>query len=66
MDVQGQSVENIRKMMKILGPEKLMFGSDFPFYPIASVLARMLVATERDKTARRMIFSENAKRFWGF
>jgi len=42
----------------------LMFGSDFPFYPVATVLARMLVATEKDKVVRKMIFSENAKRFW--
>ena len=65
MDVQGQSVDNIRKMIKELGPERLMFGSDFPFYPLATVLSRMLVATEKDKVVRKMIFSENARRFWG-
>jgi predicted TIM-barrel fold metal-dependent hydrolase len=65
MDVQGQGVDNIRKMIRELGAERLMFGSDFPFYPLATLLARMLVATEKDKTARRMIFSENARRFWG-
>lgn len=64
MDVQGQSVDNIRKMIKELGPERLMFGSDFPFYPVATVLARVLVATETDKVVRKMIFSENARRFW--
>jgi predicted TIM-barrel fold metal-dependent hydrolase len=64
MDVQGQSVDNIRKMIRQLGPERLMFGSDFPFYPVATVLARMLVATEKDKVVRKMIFSENARRFW--
>ena len=52
------------KMIKELGPERLMFGSDFPFYPVATVLARVLVATETDKVVRKMIFSENARRFW--
>lgn len=66
MDVQGQSVKNIKKMIRELGPEKLMFGSDFPFYPLATVLARTLVATEKDNKVRKMIFSENARRFWGF
>jgi predicted TIM-barrel fold metal-dependent hydrolase len=65
MDVQGQSIDNIRKMIDELGPERLMFGSDFPFYPLATILARTLVATENDKKVRKMIFSENAKRFWG-
>jgi len=64
MDVQGQSVDNIQMMIQELGPEKLMFGSDFPFYPVATILARMLVATEKDKKVRGMIFSENARRFW--
>jgi hypothetical protein len=65
MDVQGQGVDNIRTMIRELGAERLMFGSDFPFYPLATVLARMLVATEKDRRVRGMIFSENARRFWG-
>ena len=65
LDIQGQSVENIRSMIRELGPERLMFGSDWPFFPIASLLARLLIATEGDKTVRRMIFRENTSRFWG-
>ena len=65
LDIQGQSVPNIRTMIKELGPEKLMFGSDWPFFAVASVLARTLIATEGDKTVRKMLFSENARRFWG-
>jgi len=65
LDVQGQSVPNIRNMIKELGPERLMFGSDWPFFACASLLARLLLATEGDKKVRQMIFSENAARFWG-
>ena len=65
LDIQGQSVDNIRKMIAEAGPERLMFGSDWPFFPIASLLARLLIATEGDKKIRKMIFSENARRFWG-
>jgi predicted TIM-barrel fold metal-dependent hydrolase len=65
LDVQGQSVENIRNMIRQVGPERLMFGSDWPFFAVASLLARLLLATEKDKPVRKMIFSENAARFWG-
>jgi predicted TIM-barrel fold metal-dependent hydrolase len=65
LDIQGQSVGNIRSMIKELGPERLMFGSDWPFFAVASLLARVLLATEGDTTVRRMLFSENASRFWG-
>ena len=65
MDIHGQGVENIRKMIKVLGPERLMYGTDWAFYPEAIMLARLLVATEKDKKARRMIFSESARNFWG-
>ena len=65
MDIQGQSVGNIQTMIRELGPERLMFGSDWPFFAVASLLARLLIATEKDKTVRKMIFSENTARFWG-
>jgi len=65
LDIQGQSVTNIRKMIAEVGPERLMFGSDWPLFPIASLLARLLIATEGETQIRKMIFSENARRFWG-
>jgi uncharacterized protein len=65
LDIQGQSVVNIRKMIAEVGPERLMFGSDWPFFPVASLLVRLLIATEGDKKIRKLIFSENARRFWG-
>jgi uncharacterized protein len=65
MDIHGQSVNNIRAMIRELGPERMMYGSDWAFYPESIMIARLLIATENDKTARRMIFADNAKRFWG-
>jgi uncharacterized protein len=65
LDIQGQGVDRIRKMIAEVGPERLMFGSDWPFFPVASLLARLLVATEGDKAVRSMIFRDNARRFWG-
>lgn len=65
LDIQGQGIENIRTMIKELGPERLMFGSDWPFFAVASLMSRLLLATEGDNRVRKMIFSENAARFWG-
>lgn len=65
MDIQGQGISNIRTMIRELGPERLMFGSDWPFFAVATLLARLLIATEGDSTVRRMIYAENAARFWG-
>jgi predicted TIM-barrel fold metal-dependent hydrolase len=52
-------------MISEVGPERLMWGSDYPFYPEAVLLARLLVATGDDIDLCRLILSENAKRFWG-
>jgi uncharacterized protein len=65
LDIQGQSVDNIRRMIAELGPERLMFGSDWPFFAVAALLARLLIATEGDDKVRNMLYSENARRFWG-
>jgi uncharacterized protein len=64
LDLQGQGVDSIQNIIKELGPERLMFGSDYPICPVALLLARLLLATENDKTVRNMIFSDNARRFW--
>lgn len=65
LDIHGQGVTNIRTMIRELGPERLMYGSDWAFYPESLMIARLLLATEDDLSVRRMIFSGNARRFWG-
>ena len=64
LDIHGQGVHRIQAMISELGPERLMYGSDWAFYPGATILARLLIATENDLIVRRMIFSDNARRFW--
>ena len=64
LDIHGQGVDRIRAMIKEVGPERLMYGSDWAFYPGAVILARTLVATKDDPVVRRMLFAENARRFW--
>jgi predicted TIM-barrel fold metal-dependent hydrolase len=45
-----------------LGPEKLAFGSDWPFYPVAASLAKVLLLTRGDPPARALVLRENAER----
>jgi predicted TIM-barrel fold metal-dependent hydrolase len=66
LDIHGQGVDRVAAMIKEVGAERLMYGSDWAFYPEALILVRMLLATENDLTVRRMLFAENARRFWGF
>lgn len=62
MDVQGQGVTVLRQMLRELGPERLVFGSDWPFYPVAASLAKVLIATEGDDKARSLVLAETARR----
>lgn len=62
LDVHGQGLTALRAMLEQVGPERLLFGSDWPWYPIAASLARVFLATDRDATVRNMIIGDNARR----
>lgn len=62
MDIQGQGVSHLRQMLTELGPDRLVFGTDWPWYPVAVSLAKLLIATDGDAAARDLVFAENAKR----
>ena len=65
LNIQGQIVDNVRRLIDELEPGRLMFGPDWPFFAIATLLARLLIATEVDNTVCKMLYSENAARFRG-
>lgn len=60
LEIGGQPPLNIRKMIDTLGNDKILFGTDWPFYPLIMPLAKTLLATENDPESRRKILSENA------
>ena len=60
LELSGQPADVIKKIIKSLGSERLLFGSDWPYYPIALPLAKVLLATEGDAKARNSILSGNA------
>lgn len=61
-EVSCQSAESIKYIIKHVGSERVIFGSDWPFLPQAFTLTRVLVATEDDKKARENILYNNANR----
>lgn len=65
MDTQGQGVSNLRRLLDELGPERLVFGSDWPWYPQAASLAKVLIVTDDDPSARDLILCHNARRLLG-
>ncbi len=60
MEIAGQSATNLQVMLEGLGPNRLVFGSDWPFYPLAPTLAKVLLVTRDRPEARRAILRENA------
>jgi len=53
-------------MIRKNGHEKLLFGSDWPYYPSIIPLAKVLLATEREKDeVRADILGANVQRLFG-
>lgn len=65
LEVSSQSLANVRRIVAEAPPERVLFGSDWPFYHQSLALAKVLLATEHDRAARRRILWENAARLLG-
>ncbi len=50
--------------LRSLGPERLVFGSDWAFYPIATALAKLLLATRKEPAFREPVLRGNALRIF--
>lgn len=60
LEIGGHPSQNIKHMIDLIGNDRLLFGSDWPWYPVALPLAKTLIATEDDKESRDKILSGNA------
>ncbi|MFA6449653.1 MAG: amidohydrolase family protein [bacterium] len=65
LEVSGQPPAHLHEMMDRLGPDRLLFGSDWPVYPQAVPIAKTLIATEGNPEARIKILRDNARRVLG-
>jgi hypothetical protein len=62
LEITGQGVKQLDRILREVDNERLLFGSDWPFYPLAATLAKVLIVTEKRREARAAILSENARR----
>jgi hypothetical protein len=65
LEVSSQSLGNVRRIVAEGPPDRVLFGSDWPFYHQSLALAKVLLATEGDPAARRRILWDNGARLLG-
>lgn len=66
LEISGQDANAIRLILDSYDKKKVLYGSDWPFFPLAVMIARALVATEDDLDLRDDLFHDNAARLLGF
>jgi hypothetical protein len=65
LDAQGQGATRLSELLSAVGPEKLVFGTDWPWYHVGATLAKVLLVTQHDAGARRRILRDNAREILG-
>jgi predicted TIM-barrel fold metal-dependent hydrolase len=61
--IHGQSLTHLEKMIQRTNGDRLLFGTDWPFYHIGASLAKVLIvtATPARQEMRQRILRDNAK-----
>jgi hypothetical protein len=59
------SLPALREVLAAVPAERLLYGTDWPFYHQGLTLARVLIATEGDPALRRAVLHDNAARLLG-
>ena len=62
LGIHGQGVTLLHEMLRATGGERMLFGSDWPFYHLAATLAKVLIVTEGRAAERHAILRGNAER----
>lgn len=65
LEISGQSVERIRAMIENGPTDRIVFGTDWPWYHQGIGLAKVLLATEGKERIREQILYGNAARLLG-
>lgn len=62
MEIHGQGLSSLGRLLDALGEERLLFGTDWPWYHQGATLAKVLLVTEGRPSARAAILRGNALR----
>lgn len=65
LEVSCISLSQMRRVVAEADPDRIVYGTDWPFYHHALALAKVLVATEGRPELRRKILHDNAARLLG-
>lgn len=65
LEMSGQSLPNVRRILDEADDGRVVYGSDWPFYPQAIGIAKVLIATEGDERRRKAVLHDNAARILG-
>jgi predicted TIM-barrel fold metal-dependent hydrolase len=62
LETSGQSLSNVRRIVERADPDRVVHGSDWPFYHPAISASKILIATEGKPEIRRKMLWSNAAR----
>lgn len=65
LESSSQGIENVRRLVTEAPRDRVLFGSDWPFYHQSLPLVKLLMVTEDDQEMRRKVLWENAARLFG-
>lgn len=65
LELSGQSLGNVRTILERADPDRVVYGSDWPFYHQAIGIAKVLMATEGNERLRRKVLHDNAAALLG-
>lgn len=62
LEISSQGVSNIQRILNDVGDERVLYGTDWPFYHQGIQLAKVLIATEGQPETRARVLYDNAAR----
>jgi predicted TIM-barrel fold metal-dependent hydrolase len=65
LETSSQGLPGIRRIVETVDTDRILFGSDWPFYHQAIGIAKVLIATEERRELRTPILHGNARRLLG-
>ncbi len=62
LELSSQGLPAVRTILEKAPSDRIVFGSDWPFYHLALPLAKVLIASDGDRSLRRQVLWANAAR----